>query len=519
MRRGRLPKNRGGCYLHVVTGGVFWWDRVLHTDKLGTVGGEGEQIVPRSIACIPSMVVGIAGFALYWPSLRQFELGSLMGGYAHRDTAGTLVLVAVLVAMLVFCGAAMMARRRIEPLFAQPSGPAVLVACSGSWGALLLMGAPACGVLAGPLALLGAACMALGYLALTLAWALVLLEREPWWALTVVAVGYALGEFAPLLDLAGEPFAQGFTLLASVGSAVAWRFCSLTAQGAAQKSQTNYAFKALRNLPLLLVTMIALFLFVGRVAVGAFIPINAQIDLPVRLIDAAVALLFMGVLVWSRRPKNPLAWDTLLKSCWVFLALMVIAGLLLAGASWNLALGEGLVAAGFNCFELFLWVLLMRLARERNLSVTLVFCGVFSLCKVVPVFCGKLLAPQVAQAFGDQANDARAAFLLIMVFLLVAATFWFLAFGGRIWEPANNDGAHTPSRASMKSAALDDRMGRYGLTPREIEVVGYVLNGYSYQKTADLMGVSLSTVQSHVKNLYRKLGVHTKDELVEWAVG
>lgn len=464
------------------------------------------------------MVVGIVGFALYWPSLRQFELGSLVGGYANRDMAGTLVLVAVLLAILVLCGIAIGARRRIEPLFARPSMPTAFVACSGFWGALLLMGAPACGVLAGPLALLGSICMALGYLALTLAWASVLLANEPRQALAVVAVGYALGEFAPLIELAGEPFARGFTLLASVGSALAWCFCSFETQTAARGSQADYAFKALGGLPLLLVAMIALFLFVGRIAVGAFIPINAQIDLPVRLIDAAVALLLMGALVWSCCPKSPLAWNTLLKSCWVFLALMVIAGLLLAGTSWNLALGEGLVAAGFNCFELFLWVLLMHLARERSLSVALVFCGVFSLCKVVPVFCGKLLAPQVANAFGGQAGDARTAFLLVMVFLLVAATFWFLAFGGRIWGHANNDDANVAGQIPRRPVSLDDRGSRYGLTPREIEVIGYVLNGYSYQKTADLMGVSLSTVQSHVKNLYRKLGVHTKDELVEWAV-
>lgn len=65
----------------------------------------------------------------------------------------------------------------------------------------------------------------------------------------------------------------------------------------------------------------------------------------------------------------------------------------------------------------------------------------------------------------------------------------------------------------------EERAQLYGLTPRELEVMGCVLRGYSYQKTADEMGLSLSTVQSHAKNLYRKCGVHTKDELVEWVQG
>ena len=56
---------------------------------------------------------------------------------------------------------------------------------------------------------------------------------------------------------------------------------------------------------------------------------------------------------------------------------------------------------------------------------------------------------------------------------------------------------------------------QFGLTARETDVLLLVSEGRSYQKVADSLGISLGTVQGHVKCLYRKLGIHTKQEVIE----
>jgi len=56
------------------------------------------------------------------------------------------------------------------------------------------------------------------------------------------------------------------------------------------------------------------------------------------------------------------------------------------------------------------------------------------------------------------------------------------------------------------------------LTPRECEVLRLLAFGCTYKGAADRLGVSLHTVTTHVKNLYRKLGVHSAAAAVMRAV-
>ncbi len=52
------------------------------------------------------------------------------------------------------------------------------------------------------------------------------------------------------------------------------------------------------------------------------------------------------------------------------------------------------------------------------------------------------------------------------------------------------------------------------LTPREVDVLELVARGYAYAEIARLHGMSIHTVQSHIKNLYAKLAVHSRSEAV-----
>lgn len=52
------------------------------------------------------------------------------------------------------------------------------------------------------------------------------------------------------------------------------------------------------------------------------------------------------------------------------------------------------------------------------------------------------------------------------------------------------------------------------LTPRELELLKLLARGYTYREVAEDLNVSSHTVNSHIKNLYRKLSVKSKNEAI-----
>ncbi len=56
------------------------------------------------------------------------------------------------------------------------------------------------------------------------------------------------------------------------------------------------------------------------------------------------------------------------------------------------------------------------------------------------------------------------------------------------------------------------------LTTREREVLKLLAEGRTVRSAADVLGLSMKTVDAHKFNLMRKLGIHNKAELVMWAI-
>jgi DNA-binding NarL/FixJ family response regulator len=55
---------------------------------------------------------------------------------------------------------------------------------------------------------------------------------------------------------------------------------------------------------------------------------------------------------------------------------------------------------------------------------------------------------------------------------------------------------------------------RFSLTTREKEMLGMLLKGKSNKEISDLLFVSTETVKTHLQNIYRKLGVRSRMEVL-----
>lgn len=63
-----------------------------------------------------------------------------------------------------------------------------------------------------------------------------------------------------------------------------------------------------------------------------------------------------------------------------------------------------------------------------------------------------------------------------------------------------------------------EERSKYGLSEREKEVINLLANGNNYQQIADQLFISVDTVRHHIKNIYKKLHVHTQSEAVAKAI-
>ena len=58
----------------------------------------------------------------------------------------------------------------------------------------------------------------------------------------------------------------------------------------------------------------------------------------------------------------------------------------------------------------------------------------------------------------------------------------------------------------------------FGLTKREVEILEHLSQAWSYQKIADKLFISTSTVRNHIHKIYQKIHVGSKAEAVQMAM-
>ena len=73
-------------------------------------------------------------------------------------------------------------------------------------------------------------------------------------------------------------------------------------------------------------------------------------------------------------------------------------------------------------------------------------------------------------------------------------------------------------RSLIDSSSAASRQKRYGLTPRELEIISAVVAGYANKEIAEHFKISEDTVKHHLSNIFDKLGVSTRLELALFAV-
>lgn len=75
-----------------------------------------------------------------------------------------------------------------------------------------------------------------------------------------------------------------------------------------------------------------------------------------------------------------------------------------------------------------------------------------------------------------------------------------------------HDGSQIQDQQTLLALRCEQAARRFALTAREAEVLEMLLQNKSYQEICHEMMLSMSTIKTHVRHVYGKLGVHTRAE-------
>ena len=98
---------------------------------------------------------------------------------------------------------------------------------------------------------------------------------------------------------------------------------------------------------------------------------------------------------------------------------------------------------------------------------------------------------------------------LLLGVLLVYLAYNVVALAvNQVAEAAN-------ARQSIHEVLASNAGESCGLTPREEEVLACLLEGRSYESVGRVLFISSSTVKTHARHIYEKMGVSNRDEMID----
>jgi DNA-binding NarL/FixJ family response regulator len=91
-----------------------------------------------------------------------------------------------------------------------------------------------------------------------------------------------------------------------------------------------------------------------------------------------------------------------------------------------------------------------------------------------------------------------------------------VASGGKYLDPAVAD--RVIGDFGRRTYRVDSPVDTPALSPREEEILRLVAWGYSNKEVAEVLGLSVKTVESHKTNAMHKLGLHNRIDVVKYAL-
>lgn len=474
---------------------------------------------------------------------------------------------------LVLFLAAAMARRPLEGLVERHRGVMLALVLSELAGYGFLAAALAVGHYSLPFALVVTFVLSASYVALMLCWIMTLARTEARQTMVLLfgsAIGYAaltMGNFLP---------AEGRMALCATSAALSGLCWFFLKPATVPAPAYSHEAAALRHAPFALLGLLAVLLIGGRVVTGLYFNLDKEVPFGELLVRCAcIAGVMAYCLVSARRGAS---LEQGYRNTWIPAAgLFLLGAMMIIGLQGPASyLGLGITHGALNCFEVLAYLIMFRFVKNDRVSPIMVVSLGMIVFKVLPIALQRLVFPQVISGLGLTEGDVVPAVILMSMVVLVSvlafanhrltaaelralaqsdeeesanagsasgvfvgaatvstgssaaagATSGADAGGGPAAGPESGADAHPAAESEGSGArpaphahpsfdeACADVAREAGLSEREAEIMALIAHGNSQRHISEVLYLALGTVQWYAKAIYRKLGIHSKQELI-----
>ena len=244
----------------------------------------------------------------------------------------------------------------------------------------------------------------------------------------------------------------------------------------------------------------------------------SKMDMPFALVFSSGCLTTVAIMAACLWYSKEISFSSVL---YISIPLLVcgMASSICLPSEWSL-ISYLLSFAAMMSANIFIWVIAINLAKRGVCSAVKSLSAMRSL-NCLGIILSSMLSPLLL------AQDLGTVYFSLVCLLFMAVLLGFAApFAGDAPSSKVRKGACQasierllPEDATCDEAPLDLDIAAladgFKLTPREAEILDLLARGRSAPYIKDMLIISRNTVNTHIRHIYEKMNVHTKQELLD----
>jgi DNA-binding CsgD family transcriptional regulator len=463
-----------------------------------------------------TIVFSSLGFAFFWPAHRftsYYPLASRDGNgwdasLVFQSYAIMLTIEALILALLIVTW------RQVEASVLNADAVPVIAGLSGIVGTVLVFASSRSDFLALMELGLGLFFLALYLGIMTLQWGHFFAGRDRKEAVVAISLAGLVSSVITAFCYSSGPDLQPLVIIVgAVLTLVFWELAKRNANGCGKAEGRNPI--ALRKLPFKIIALsLALLIIVSVLTRFLSSPGIGNVPLSERLLTQYLLILIFCATTmvfyinsFSKRIMNLL---------FLFIIVMMMASLLMiiifSASHGQVIFAVGTTKAVCRVLELFIFLIIIWSVNENRLS-RIQCIGLYALfVLVVPYFFSNAIATPL-NLFMDFRESSYVVPVTATISFVISASVFIVLNARR--QNFVQDNAYDKDRNRSAVLLCRTLADQHNLTSRELDVMSFIYQGFSVKKISEVLIIATSTTQGYSRSIYRKLGVHSRQQLID----